>query len=72
MQAKPWYQSKTIWTSLVGFVVAVAVAVGYVDNETGLKLAGLILPVLFMFLRISDVPIGSGPVEPKALDLTPD
>jgi hypothetical protein len=72
MQTKQWYQSKTIWASTVGLVVAVLVALGQIDSATGAKLGGILLPIICMFLRISDVPIGSGTDEPKTLDLTPN
>lgn len=57
---KDWYKSKTIWTSLVGLVVAMLVAFEVIDTATGAKLGGMILPLLFLFLRVSDTAIGSG------------
>jgi hypothetical protein len=51
---KPWYLSKTIITSGVAFAVAVGTTVGLVDNETGLKIESLLLPLIFTFLRVAD------------------
>lgn len=45
-------KSKTVITSAIGFVVAILVAVGWIDNETGAKVGAMLLPLLFIFLRI--------------------
>ncbi len=51
-QTKPWFLSKTIITSGVAFAVATATAAGVLDAETGIKAEGLILPLVFAFLRL--------------------
>ncbi len=53
-EQKPWYCSKTVLTSGVAFGVAVATAAGVVDNDTGLKLEGLLLPLILTFLRLAN------------------
>lgn len=51
---KPWYESKTIWTTGVAFGVALATTFGVIEVETGLKLESLLVPLIFAFLRIGD------------------
>ncbi len=51
---KPWFLSKTIITSGVAFLVAIATSAGLVDLETGTKLESLLVPLLFIFLRMGD------------------
>lgn len=51
---KEWWKSKTIWTSGIAFAVAIATAVGVLDAETGTKIEGLMVPLIFAFLRIGD------------------
>ncbi len=54
VRSKSWYLSKTLITSAVAFAVAVATAAGWLDSETGAKVEALIVPLLFVFLRIGD------------------
>ena len=51
---KEWWRSKTIWTSGCAFAVAVATTLGFLDLETGAKIEGLLVPMIFAFLRIGD------------------
>ncbi len=51
-KTKPWFLSKTIVTSGAAFGVAVAVAAGLFDVETGTKIEGLLVPLIFTFLRM--------------------
>ncbi len=51
---KEWWKSKTLWTSAVAFAVAIATTAGALDLETGAKVEGLLLPLIFAFLRIGD------------------
>jgi hypothetical protein len=54
VESKPWYLSKTLITSAVAFGVAVATAAGFIDAEAGVKIEGLLVPLIFAFLRIGD------------------
>lgn len=51
---KEWWKSKTIWTSGVAFAVAIATTVGALDLETGAKVEGLLVPLIFACLRVGD------------------
>ena len=51
---KEWWKSKTIWTSGVALAVAIATTVGALDLETGAKVEGLLVPLIFAFLRVGD------------------
>jgi len=57
MAGKEWWKSKTLWTSGFAFVAALATAAGLVSVETFSKVEGLLLPLIFVFLRIGDEPL---------------
>jgi hypothetical protein len=52
MEQKAWWKSKTLITSGVAFGVAVATALGVLDNEAGMKIEALLVPLILAFLRI--------------------
>lgn len=54
---KKWWESKTIWTSGIAFAVAIATTLGALDLETGAKIEGLLVPLIFAFLRLGDKPV---------------
>jgi hypothetical protein len=54
MGVKPWYLSKTIITSGGAFAVAIGTGAGLIDADTGVKIQGILLPMIFTFLRIGD------------------
>jgi hypothetical protein len=51
---KPWYLSKTVITSGVAFAVALSAGLGIIDQETGLKVESLLIPLILTFLRIGN------------------
>lgn len=53
-KTKPWFLSKTVITSGAAFVVALVTAVGLVDQETGLKIESLLVPLILTFLRLGN------------------
>jgi hypothetical protein len=53
-KAKPWYLSKTLITSGVAFLVALAATMGVLDQETGLKIESLLVPLILTFLRLGN------------------
>ncbi len=53
-KTKPWFLSKTVITSGGAFVVALATAAGFVDQETGLKIEALLVPLILTFLRLGN------------------
>jgi len=56
--SKPWFLSKTIIASGVAFAIAMLTGAGLIDTETGMKIESLILPLIFVFLRLgSDTPV---------------
>jgi len=56
---KTWYMSKTIITSVIAFLVAVLTGAGIFSVEDGTKIESLLIPLIFVFLRIGDKPIGT-------------
>lgn len=65
MKTKPWFLSKTIITSGIAFGVALATGAGLLDVETGAKVEGLLVPLIFVFLRMGNgkpvtEPVGKG------------
>jgi len=53
-EQKPWFLSKTVITSGVAFAVAVAATAGLIDEETGIKIQTLLIPLIFAFLRFGN------------------